>query len=126
MDRSFWPNYLAEHRHPVNRALHVAGTLGAAALLARGIARRDVRPILAAPLVGYGLAWLGHMLVEGNRPVTFRTPLKALAADVRMAGLAVTGGLEREFRRWGIPSGPDVTVRRVDHRQSKQEKAPLP
>ncbi len=111
-DPNFWPGYLEQHRHPANRALHVAGTVAAAALLAVGMARRDRRALLAAPLVGYGAAWLGHFLVERNRPKTLDAPLASLMADVRMAGLALTGQLAREYRRYGIPDRPGITIRR--------------
>lgn len=110
-DPNFWPGYLEQHRHPVNRALHVTGTLAATALLAVGVARRDRRALLAAPLVGYGMAWLGHFLVEGNRPKTLDAPLASLASDYRMLGLALTGRLGREFRRYGIPDRPGFNVR---------------
>lgn len=112
-DRNFWPDYLEQHRDPVNRALHVAGTLGATALLAAGVIRRDRRALLAAPLVGYGLAWLGHLVVERNRPKTFQAPLASLMADYRMLGLALTGRLGREFRRHGIPDRPGLPARSV-------------
>ncbi|MBP2311831.1 DUF962 domain-containing protein [Azospirillum soli] len=110
-DPNFWPGYLEQHRHPVNRALHVTGTLAATALLVVGVARRDRRALLAAPLVGYGMAWLGHLLVEGNRPKTLDAPLASLAADYRMLGLALTGRLGREFREYGIPDRPTLNVR---------------
>ena len=48
----FWPDYLSQHRNPVNRALHVTGTVVATGLLAMGVARRDWRLLLAAPLAG--------------------------------------------------------------------------
>ncbi|CAO3373852.1 Mpo1-like protein [Azospirillum argentinense] len=111
-DPNFWPDYLEQHRDPANRALHVAGTLTAAALLGVGLARRDWRALVAAPLVGYGAAWLGHFLLERNRPKTLDAPLASLAADVRMAGLAVTGQLAREYRRYGIPDRPGLVIRR--------------
>ena len=123
-DRNFWPDYLEQHRHPVNRALHVTGTLTATALLAAGLLRRDRRALLAAPLVGYGMAWLGHFLVEGNRPKTLDAPLASLAADYRLLGLALTGRLAREYRRYGIPDRPGITVRRLtaSRRASRYEE----
>ncbi|MBP2293549.1 DUF962 domain-containing protein [Azospirillum rugosum] len=110
-DRNFWPEYLEQHRHPVNRALHVTGTAAATALLAAGLLRRDPRALLAAPLVGYGAAWLGHFLVERNRPKTLEAPVASLLADYRLLGLALTGRLAREYRRYGIPDQPGVTIR---------------
>jgi hypothetical protein len=57
--------YLARHRNPWNRALHLTGIpiapVGSAYLLARG-RFREARNALA---VGYALQWLGHR-IEGN------------------------------------------------------------
>ncbi|MFM2398098.1 MAG: hypothetical protein RL341_255 [Pseudomonadota bacterium] len=91
--------FLAEHRHPLNIALHVLGTLGGLAWL------------VAAPLMG--LAWLvllfpavhalpgliGHRLVErdaavGDVRVTRKdySPLWFIAANHRMTWALITRG----------------------------------
>src|SRR5579862_7084004 len=66
----FWSYYLAAHRDPRSRALHYMGTLGAAALLVLAALGRDWRWLVAVPFVGYGPAWLGHLVFEHNRPAT--------------------------------------------------------
>jgi hypothetical protein len=99
----FWPEYLAQHRHPVNRALHVTGTVLATGLLVAGAVRGDWRLLAAAPLAGYGFAFFGHFVVEKNRPKSFEAPLASLASDFRMAGLALRGRLEKEMERHNIP-----------------------
>ena len=110
----FWPYYLGEHRRPGTRALHFAGTTLGLLCLAAAIGRR--RPgWAAAGFVGsYGLAWIGHFLVEQNRPATFRHPLWSLAGDFRMYGLVWRGRLSAELARLGLASsaapresGPD-------------------
>jgi hypothetical protein len=37
--------------------------------------------LVIAPLFGYGLAWVGHYLVEKNRPATFKHPLWSFMGD---------------------------------------------
>jgi hypothetical protein len=97
----FWRRYLAAHCDPRTRGLHYLGTLfGLAALVMAGITR-DWRWLIAAPLAGYALAWLGHLVFEHNRPETFGHPLWSLASDFRMLGLFVSGRLGSELRRPG-------------------------
>ncbi len=97
----FWPRYLGAHADPRTRALHYLGTLAAAALLVLAAASLDWRWLVAAPLVGYGPAWLGHAVFEHNRPETFSHPAWSLASDIRMLGLFLTGRLAAELRRRG-------------------------
>ena len=97
----FWAHYLGAHRDPRSRALHYVGTLGAAALLLLAAAGRDWRWLVAVPFVGYGPAWLGHLVFERNRPATFAHPLWSLASDIRMLALFLTGRLAGELQRQG-------------------------
>ena len=87
---AFYPFYLTEHVNPVSRRLHVVGTSLVIACLALGFLR-DWRFFLAAPLVGYGFAWVGHFAFEKNRPATFKYPLYSLAGDFRLWFEVVTG-----------------------------------
>ncbi|WP_022684131.1 DUF962 domain-containing protein [Sphingobium bisphenolivorans] len=100
--RDFWPYYLQEHARPGTRALHYAGTslvvllLGAIPLSGRWWIGA------ALPLAGYGFAWIGHGLIERNRPATFRHPLWSLRADFRMWFRFVTGRMGRELALAGV------------------------
>ena len=95
----FWRVYLAAHADPRTRLLHYLGTLLGAALLVTAAATQDWRCLLAAPVAGYALAWLGHLLFEHNRPATFGHPGWSLVSDFRMLGLFVSGRLDPELRR---------------------------
>jgi hypothetical protein len=95
----FWRRYLLAHADPRTRLLHYLGTsLGAAALVV-ALVERDWRWLVAAPIVGYALAWLGHLVFEGNRPTTFGHPAWSLISDVRMLALFASGRLAPELRR---------------------------
>ncbi len=96
--REFWRAYLKAHADPRTRGLHYMGTLLAAAFLAAGLVG-DWRLLFAAPLAGYGFAWIGHALFERNRPPTFRHPLWSLLSDFRMLALVLSGRLGGELRR---------------------------
>jgi hypothetical protein len=98
----FWRRYLGAHADPRSRALHYLGTLGAVAVLAVAAADLDWRCLIAAPLVGYAPAWLGHAVFERNRPATFDHPAWSLVSDFRMLGLFLTGRLAGELKRQNI------------------------
>ena len=95
----FWPQYLALHADRRSRALHYAGTLGAAAALVLAAVEADWRWLLAAPVLGYAPAWLGHVAFEGSSPATFGHPVWSLWSDIRMLALFLTGGLAGEIMR---------------------------
>ncbi|MHB8283847.1 MAG: Mpo1-like protein [Caulobacteraceae bacterium] len=86
----FYPFYLQEHRNRTSRRLHVVGTGLALAVLGASLLTRR-RYALAAPLVGYGFAWLGHYGFEKNRPATFRHPIHSLRGDLRLFVETATG-----------------------------------
>ncbi|HEY7690157.1 MAG TPA: DUF962 domain-containing protein [Dongiaceae bacterium] len=95
----FWPHYVGEHRRPMTRRLHFVGTtagilfaIAAAVLLSPWL-------LLAVPVAAYGLAWIGHFFVEGNKPATFRHPLWSLWGDIRMYGLMWRGRMDSEVER---------------------------
>lgn len=87
---AFWQHYLTQHQNPVNRALHCVGTCGSAICL--GLAAfLSWKWLLAALVCGYGIAWLGHLLIERNRPLTFTYPLWSLRADYHLVALILMG-----------------------------------
>lgn len=98
----FWPHYLSEHASPLSRLLHVSGTAMALAFLVLLTVSGNLWFLLAAVVVGYGFAWVGHVTIERNRPTTFRHPVWSLLGDFRLFSLACTGQLGRELRRHDI------------------------
>ena len=94
---SFWLVYLAAHRRPTTRAIHMTGTAASILLVLAALA--------AAVIAGYGFAWLSHGIVERNRPATFRHPLWSVVSDFRMLFLWLSGRLDGELARHGIGAG---------------------
>jgi hypothetical protein len=56
----FWSHYVHAHRHPINRALHYAGTTAAVATILGAAVTINPGWLLLAPVVSYGPAWAGH------------------------------------------------------------------
>lgn len=102
----FWAFYLREHAQPGNRALHFLGTGLAIVLLVLALAAWSWVFLIAAVLCGYGFAWIGHMLVEKNRPATFRYPVWSLISDFRMFFLWTGGRLGQHLIRAGVLEAP--------------------
>jgi len=98
----FWPFYLGQHSKRRTRALHFVGTNVAVVAVLVAVLERDPRLVLLGLALAYALAWVGHFLVERNRPATFKYPLWSFAADCKMWALAWTGRLDAELRRHGI------------------------
>jgi len=101
----FWRRYLAAHSDPRTRGLHYLGTSLAVAAIAAAAIERDWRWLAAAPIAGYGLAWLGHVKFEHNRPETFGHPVWSLISDFRMFGMFLAGRLGRALRDAGGGGG---------------------
>jgi len=104
----FWPYYVREHSHPGNRLLHFTGTLLLLALAVVMVALGWWWLALALPVVGYGFAWSGHLLLEHNRPATFRYPFWSLLADFKMFALMAVGRMGREIEKARQADGSPV------------------
>jgi hypothetical protein len=79
--REFYPFYLSEHRQPACRRLHFAGTTLVIAAIVATVVTRNAWWLAAAPVAGYGCAWIGHFFFEHNRPATFTHPFYSLLGD---------------------------------------------
>jgi len=77
----FYPFYLSEHANPTCRWLHFTGTSLVIGCIVAAIVTGNPWWLAAAPVCGYGFAWIGHFCFEHNRPATFTHPLYSLAGD---------------------------------------------
>lgn len=93
---AFYADYLQQHRHPANRALHLLAKAAMLGALATAIGGRTPWPLLLVPVVGVTPCWLGHWLFEGNRPTSRTQPdaslLGTLAARLTRRPAASSGG----------------------------------
>lgn len=95
----FWPFYVREHANKTNRTLHFIGTTLAMSSVAAALLTKRRALLLAAPVFGYGFAWVGHFMVEGNKPATFKHPLWSLRGDFKMWWLMANGAMDAEVER---------------------------
>lgn len=95
----FYPYYLNEHRDPRCRALHYTGSLLVLALLAYALLSAQWPLLWLLPVVGYGFAWVGHLVFEKNKPATFKYPFYSLMADWVMLKDWLTGQLAAKLDR---------------------------
>lgn len=96
----FWPYYVSQHMNPTCRKLHFVGT----GLALANLAVSPVFPpaFLAAPVYGYGLAWIGHFVFEKNKPATWMGPREvvwSLRSDLRMFRKMIDGSMDGEIER---------------------------
>lgn len=99
---------MGAHKKPLNRALHCVGTTCALGCVGAAIVTGSALWAVAAPVVGYGPAWIGHFLVEHNRPATFDYPRYSLMADFKMLAYTVQGKMAGEVTRlFGSPDPAD-------------------
>ncbi len=93
--REFYPFYLTEHVNRTSRRLHVVGTTLVVLCLIAAVVTLNWRFLIAAPLIGYGFAWVGHFFFDKNKPATVTYPGFSLMGDFRLWFETVTGQ-----RRW--------------------------
>jgi hypothetical protein len=107
----YWRLYLSAHRRPATRACHYFATV--AGISAAVIALLLRAPLLFIATVGicYGGAIASHRFIEHNRPLILINPVWGAIADLRMAWLAVTGGLRAEFARHDVDAAFGVDLR---------------
>lgn len=79
--KDFYPFYLNEHQHPICRRLHFVGSTLVLLLLAYALWMAHWAVLWFAPVIAYGMAWVGHFFFEKNQPATFKHPFYSFAGD---------------------------------------------
>lgn len=95
----FWPHYVRAHSSKGNRTMHFIGTSAAMAMVGTGVLTGNWLLVAGAPLVGYGCAWFGHFVLEGNVPATFGHPAWSLKADFVMWRKILNGSMDAEVSK---------------------------
>ena len=98
----FWPFYLREHSHVWTRRIHIFGTTVAVMVAAHAVAIGEPSRLWLPPVIGYACAWPAHLLIEKNRPATFKYPAWSFVSDFKMAFLFWTRRLTPELTKAGV------------------------
>jgi len=100
----FWPYYVSQHRDKTCRRLHFIGTSIAMGCVA--IAPMYPAALLAAPIAGYGMAWIGHFAFEKNKPASWggaKAAWYSLRGDLRMWMYMLEGTMDGEVAKLDAP-----------------------
>jgi hypothetical protein len=107
----FWPYYVSQHRNKTCRRLHFVGTTIAMGCVA--VSPWYPPALLAAPIAGYGLAWIGHFAFEKNRPASWggaQFAAWSLRGDLKMWTKMIAGTMDAEVEAL---DGADASEARV-------------
>jgi len=96
----FWPDYVRAHTNKTNRQLHFIGSTLGALCAVGGVLTRKRLLLLAAPVLGYGFAWVGHFVFEKNKPASFEHPLYSFQGDWVMWSKIANGTMDAEVERF--------------------------
>ena len=104
----FWPHYVRAHSKKLNRQLHFVGSTAALVCVAGALITKKKWLLAAAPIVGYGCAWIGHFGVEGNKPATFGHPVWSFAGDWIMWAKTIAGTMDAEVEKHTTSAGAEA------------------
>ena len=105
--KDFFPEYLENHKHPANKAIHLYGNGAVVGSIAAMIIALFVSKawllvgliLLVAWFGIYPFAWAGHYLFEKNEPATFKAnPLVTKACDWIMCWKLIKGSIRFDTR----------------------------
>lgn len=101
----FWPDYLRAHQKTGTRVCHYIATAWGVSVGFYGIGTLQIWYVLAGIAGGYAIAVGSHYAFGDSKPLVGRSAVMGAMSDFRMIGLALTGRLDDEFRKYGIGVG---------------------
>jgi hypothetical protein len=99
--------------------MHCVATAMGVMVLVEAVIAREPWIFVGGIVLAYSLAIPSHRAIERNQPLIAVAPIWGAVADLRLAWLAVTGGLEREYSKRGLP----VADKRVSETRTVGESA---
>ena len=96
----FWPYYVREHSKPLTRQLHFIGNTNLVIWMVVAASKRSLKYTLFGIFSSYVFAWVGHFLIERNRPATFKYPILSALGDMLMYQKMLMGTMDEEVARY--------------------------
>ena len=93
----FWKVYVLAHQNKKNRVMHFLATLISIIMGGAFAYTQKFIFLILMPFASYSFAWIGHLMHERNRPLTWTYPVYSLIADYKMFFLMCFGKMEREI-----------------------------
>jgi len=97
--KEFWGVYVLAHQDKKNQALHFFATLLTFVFAGVFAITHKIIFLVLIPVGSYSLAWIGHLLHERNKPLTWKYPIFSLIADYKMFFMMILGRLDREIEK---------------------------
>ena len=117
----FWPYFMERHEHPWTRRLHVVATV--IGLFCVGVLfplTFNATWLIAAPVIGYPIAWFSHLVFEKKKPAAWRHPYWSFLCDLDMMAMSLSGTLDQEVERLRRePQAPFSARRRFLHQATQ-------
>jgi len=96
----FWPYYVREHSKSLTRQLHFIGNTNLVIWMVVAASKRSLKYTLFGIFSSYVFAWVGHFLIERNRPATFKYPILSALGDMLMYQKMLAGTMDSEVARY--------------------------
>ncbi len=98
--KEFWPYYVTQHQKKSTRYWHFVGNTNLFIWLLAAWAERSLWILAGGVVTSYAFAWVGHFIMERNRPATFDYPVLSALCDMKMYGLMWLGKMDAEMEKY--------------------------
>jgi len=89
--KDFYPYYLTQHKNTANRILHFIGTGLFGLCFITAMLFHKFAFFALMPVVGFGFAWIGHIVFEKNKPAKLKFLFFTLMSDFILFGDLIMG-----------------------------------
>lgn len=100
---AFWNHFLASHRHPATRWMHVALVAVALRGAVKSMRTGSIKPLLFGAATASALATISHRFIEDDRPERTGKPLWSALALGRLVVRTLNGSIDQDLANLEAP-----------------------